>query len=371
MVSMRLRIVFAALVVLVLLAAGTKAASAQDIAQDMGKDMGAPKSGATATGYASKKPIFGGACRTCPWGAMAEVVKAAMQPYGYDIQICYVCAGGPREARMVSGIMKAAPARPSPNDPPLPNGPVDFGATGSQFLWWAYQGEHDFAKDSEGPRKHLRLVANIQEPSYMLVAVKADSGITDLHQIKERRMAVKIMASTGIGGFTTPEILNYFGLTKETMESLGGELRTNTAPEQRKNLDVIIGWAALENAPEYNMWYEASQKYDLKYLKLPDDLITKLVKEYDLETMNVPVGLLRGIDRPIPTAARTGNTVYGRTDMPDDFAYTLAKALDEHQDLLQWSHMMFSYNWRTVWKAFGVPLHPGAARYYKEKGYMK
>jgi TRAP-type uncharacterized transport system substrate-binding protein len=71
------------------------------------------------------------------------------------------------------------------------------------------------------------------------------------------------------------------------------------------------------------------------------------------------------------TVARNGTAVYGRTDMPDDFAYTLAKALDEHQDLFGWSHSFFSYNSRTVWKALDVPLHPGAARYYREKGYMK
>ena len=45
--------------------------------------------------------------------------------------------------------------------------------------------------------------------------------------------------------------------------------------------------------------------------------------------------------------------------------------MDEHQELLVWTHMNWSYNWRTVWKALDVPLHPGAARYYKERGYMK
>jgi len=84
-----------------------------------------------------------------------------------------------------------------------------------------------------------------------------------------------------------------------------------------------------------------------------------------------PLGLFRGINRPIPTVARSGVVIYGRTDMPDDFAYTLAKAMDEQQDLLQWTHMNFSYNWRMVWKAFDIPLHPGAARYYRERGYMK
>jgi TRAP-type uncharacterized transport system substrate-binding protein len=29
--------------------------------------------------------VFGGACKICPWGAMAEFVQAAIKPYGYDV----------------------------------------------------------------------------------------------------------------------------------------------------------------------------------------------------------------------------------------------------------------------------------------------
>ena len=43
------------------------------------------------------------------------------------------------------------------------------------------------------------IIANIQDPQFMLVAVKADSGITDLHQILEKKLPVRIMAS-GTGG---------------------------------------------------------------------------------------------------------------------------------------------------------------------------
>jgi len=43
------------------------------------------------SGIKEKKPVFGGACRLCPWGAMAEVVQTAMNPYGYDVRICYNC----------------------------------------------------------------------------------------------------------------------------------------------------------------------------------------------------------------------------------------------------------------------------------------
>jgi uncharacterized protein len=55
---------------------------------------------------------------------------------------------------------------------------------------------------------------------------------------------------------------------------------------------------------------------------------------------------------------RTGTVIYGRADMPDNFAYLVAK-VDEQQELLQWRHLNFSYNVHTVWKGCEVPLHPG------------
>jgi uncharacterized protein len=332
----------------------------------------AQKPGAAATGFAVKKPVFGGACPSCPWGSMGEIVREALKPYGWDVQICYSCAGGARAARlMAAAVIAPPPPNPAPDSPPTPPGRIDFGATGTQLAWWAYQGTNEFAKDPEGPRKNLRLIANIQQPAYFAVAVKSDSGITDLRQIVERRMPVRILASNIIGD--TPTLLAYYGLTEEKMKSFGGELRTQSSAENRKNLDVIIGWASLVNAPEYNMWYEVTQRNDLKFLPIPDDLRDKLAKQYDFEKRDIPLGMFRGVDQPVATVARTGTVVYGRDDMPDEFAYTVAKAIDEHQELLQWANgaMNFSYNPRTVWKAYGMPLAPGAAKYYKERGYMK
>ena len=63
--------------------------------------------------------------------------------------------------------------------------------------------------------------------------------------------------------------------------------------------------------------------------------------------------------------------MYGRADMPDTFAYAVARALDEHKDVLQWSIVPFSYDPKTVGKLGAVPLHPGAEKYYRERGYLK
>ena len=327
-----------------------------------------------ATGIQIKKPVFGGACKVCPWGAIAEIVKAAMQPYGYDVQICYNCAtaeaprivAAAKTPEPVEKAWKAFPFIPPSQYEQPPKGPVDFGATSVQNLWWAYQGTHTYA--GEKPRTNLRLIAVIQSPNYLIVAAKADLGIDDLGQVKTKRWPVRILTD---GSEPAAAVLAHYGLTREAVESAGGHLGRGGVPEERKNFDVIVHGGTLANAPEFNVWYEVSQKYDLRYLRLPDDLLARIAKESDMELRNVPDGLLRGIEHPIPSVARNGHAVYGRADMPDNFAYAVAKAMDEHQELLEWSHLNLSYNPRNVWKAFGVPLHAGAARYYRERGYMK
>ncbi len=127
-----------------------------------------------------KEPVFGGACEICPWGAMAEVVKAAMQPYGYDVQICYNCNGA-NAPRIVGDARTPPPYRPDPAGPEIlaprnaPGlGTVDFGAVAIQFLRNAYRGTGVYAK--EKPRTNLCLIANIQDPSYVWSRQKRKRG---------------------------------------------------------------------------------------------------------------------------------------------------------------------------------------------------
>ena len=63
--------------------------------------------------------------------------------------------------------------------------------------------------------------------------------------------------------------------------------------------------------------------------------------------------------------------VWVRDDAPDNFTYDLAKALDEQQILLKGQTIPYYYNKKTVFSVRDVPLAPGAARYYREVGYMK
>ena len=320
----------------------------------------------------AKMPVFGGACKICPWGAMAEIVKKAMKPYGYDVQICYNC-NATDAPRIVSEARTPPPYRPDRAVPEIlaprnvPGlGAVDFGAVAIQFLRDAYRGAGVYSRDE--PRTNLRLIANIQDPSYTLVAAKKETGITDLSQVKDKCWPVRILTA-GIGSGSS-RILDYYGLSRQVVEAAGG--RIGNTPDDKENFDIVIGGAgSMSTAPEWSIWTDICQKFDLTFIELPDDLLNILAVEGEQERGVIPPGLYRGVDREIPTVVRTGTVIYCRDDTPDDFAYDAAKAMDEQQQLLQWSHLNFSYNIHTVWNGYEVPLHPGAARYYKEKGYMK
>jgi uncharacterized protein len=67
----------------------------------------------------------------------------------------------------------------------------------------------------------------------------------------------------------------------------------------------------------------------------------------------------------------SGLFVYGRDDLPDQFVRDVASGLDEKRSLIKWANQPFSYDPNTVWNGDGVPLHPAAARYYGERGYMR
>jgi uncharacterized protein len=337
--------------------------------------------GSQSAATAKKQFVFGGACKLCPWGAMAEVVKNVMQNYGYNVQICYNCnaVDSPRivaEARTPPAYkvdpnvsVDAAPH----NAPDL--GAIDFGATGAAFVCDLYHGTGRYAQDKPAPQ--LRLLANIQNaPTYLIVAAKTGTGITDLSQVRSKKWPVRIYAQRG--NSLVDAVLAYYNLSAKEIEAAGGlvggsSADGSTSPD-RTTFDLIIhsgGWVG--TMPEQQTWSEVVQKNSWNFLTLPDPLLAKLAQDFKLEREIVPFGWLPGIDRAIPSVvtAAAGTVIYSRTDFPESAAYDVAKALDVYQERLRHTNQRFFYDIREVYKLCDVPLHPGAARYYKEVGYLK
>ena len=319
-------------------------------------------------GIAAKQPVLGGSCKNCSWGVLAEFVKQAMAPAGYNVAICYSCSG-PDSIRIVADHKPAPEITPRQQEEGTtvrPSGPVDFGINRAVRIAAAFRGDGDFAKD--GPRKNLRIIARIEEPSYALIALRRGAGFANLAQIRDGKKPVRIMIN---GNETTQAILDYYGLTKANVESWGGKIISGTDAVKPKDFDLLIGVGGLSNSPENNMWYEASWAQDLVFVPLPQDLREKLVAQFHGTLVNVPFGYLHGQMDPVATVGFSGQAIFGNADMPEQFAYDVAKALDEHHGLLQQTGLPLSYDSMTVGENDGVPLHPGAIRYYRQRGYMK
>jgi len=325
------------------------------------------------TGIDIKRPVFAGACKACPWGVLAVITQAALKPAGYDVQICWVCWSnfGPRE--MADKTKPVAPpgAGEYPTaayvEPP-PDAVPDISATSEINLLDAWNGDGAYVNDHK-QRRNYRIIAMVQQPNFLLAAASKKSGITDLSQVKDRTQPTWVVTSNRDN--VIEQVLAYYDITEEGLRAKGGGFLRTQNREQRAAADVFIGGGLLVDTPEQRMWYEASQLNDLVFFELPEPLLVKLAGQRGYARATAPIALLRGLERPIPTVMRSTHVIYVRDDAPDSFTYTVAKVLDEHQELFRMYGDPFYYDIRLVASSKVIPMAPGAMRYYRERGYVK
>ena len=332
---------------------------------------GKPSVSATIT---AKAPVFAGACKACPWGILARVTADALSFYGYRTTICWVCWStyGPRQmADETKPVMPpGAELTNAEYIEPPPNAVPDISATSESNLIAAWNGTGPYAVDKK-QRRNYRVIAVIRTSTYMLAAASKKSGITNLRQIKDRKGPTWIVGGNDI-------IFDYYGIKTEDLKAKGGGImpQQGTGPgmvsrEKRASGDVFLGTGLLANTPEQRLWYEASQLNDLVFLELEEPLLAKLAQEPGYERATIPLALFRGVDRPIATVMRPNHLIYVRDGAPDDFAYAVAKALDEHRQLFQVQLEPWYYDPQTVAVSKVIPVHPGAMKYYRERGFVK
>ena len=320
------------------------------------------------TGWDVKRPVMAAACESgCPWGELGDFIKDAMKPFGYSVILCRNCnrSYGPRlvsehdfpppldEINLADGVNIRIDAQ------------VDFGVTSSAMLTSAY----NKALPGKESYRNLRLIAKIEDPFYFLVAVRKESGIKNFSRTKEQHLPVKIMGADG----NMMTILKYYGITADDIKAWGGKLGVSVDEAIKGDFDIVSGFLASPAMnPESSYWTTLSQKFDLYFLELPEDLLKQLAQQsVDAEFIEVHQNLLRGVNRRIKTLGRSGEAVFARDDIPEQAAYDLAKAIDKNHGALKWFIRIYTYDPNTVWQNFGVPLHPGAERYYREVGYLK
>jgi len=229
------------------------------------------------------------------------------------------------------------------------------------------------------PLKNLRVIASLYPETIQIVAL-AGSGINIVPDCKGKRIAI---GDKGSGTeFDARNILNFHGITYDMIKP---DYVGFSAAAQRLKDDQadMLFWTA---------GYPTSGIIDLttvkkvKFVSLTDEGIRKLCEKYKFYVpITMPPNTYRGQDYPVKGIAMMALWII-HEDVPEKLVYDMTRVLWEKTPLLyrkkkekesgagimakvhqQGKNMTLE----TALDGVTVPLHPGAEKYYRERGMIK
>ncbi|QDG79752.1 TAXI family TRAP transporter solute-binding subunit [Labrenzia sp. PHM005] len=243
-------------------------------------------------------------------------------------------------------------------------GELEFGVAQSDWQYHAYKGTSKF--EDKGAFEDLRAVFSVHPEPFTVVA-RADSGVKNFADLKGKRVNI---GNPGSGQRGTMEVLmEGMGWTTDDFE-LATELK---AAEQSAALcdNQIDAMVYTVGHPSGSI-QEATTACDSVLVTVDGAAVDKLVADNSYyRTATIPGGMYRGNDSDTGTFG-VGATFVTSAKVSEDTVYTLVKSVFENFDAFKKLHPAFA-NLKPEEMAqdgLSAPLHPGAAKYYKEKGWV-
>ena len=243
-------------------------------------------------------------------------------------------------------------------------GELDMGVAQSDWQYHAYNGTSKFA--DSGANKDLRAIFSVHPEPFTVVA-RADAGIKHIDDLKGKRVNI---GNPGSGQRGTMEVLmKAKGWSKDDF-ALASELKS--AEQSSALCDNKIDAMVFTVGHPSGSIKEATTSCDSVLVEVSGDAVDKLVADNSYyRTATIPGGMYRGNDGDVMTFG-VGATFVSSTNTPDDVIYEVVKAVFENFDTFKKLHPAFGNlkKEQMVKDGLSAPLHPGAAKYYKEAGLM-
>ncbi len=237
-------------------------------------------------------------------------------------------------------------------------GEIAFALGDSVKLAW--EGNKDVG--FPGKLDKLRAVAAIY-PNYVQVVATKDSGIMTLADLKGHSLSVGAPKSgTELNARAIFEAagLSYSDLGRTEYLPFGESVDLM----KNRQLDATLQSAGLGVASIRDL----ASSVPITIVSVPADIVAKIGAPYTSKM--IPAGTYDGQTADVPTAAIT-NILVTRSDLDDETVYQMTKALFEHLDDMVAAHAAAKgISLENATKGLPIPLHPGAERYYKEKGVL-
>ena len=240
-------------------------------------------------------------------------------------------------------------------------GKVALALTLPDTAWDAYQGQLKGLKEKVGVRALLAVYSN-----YMHIVSLDGSGIRTMADLKGKRV------STGAPGSGTEikglRVMEAYGLTSKDLRSQERPSVAESAGALKdRKIDAFIWDGGLPTAAILDVAATPGIKIHL----IPHgDAVAKMVAKYGplYFVGTIPKGLYKGVEEEVPVAAVT-NLLVAHERMEENLAYQITKLfLERTADLVAVHKAATEITLKSAVLGSPVPFHPGALRYFKEKG---
>jgi TRAP transporter TAXI family solute receptor len=241
----------------------------------------------------------------------------------------------------------------------LAQGNVDWAISQNEVAFLAYNGKDKY--EGRAVTSLRSLFGTIL--SWAQIFTSADSGLNSVKDFNGKRIGV---GAPGSGGERAAQkILSYYGLTYKDIKPEFMSNAEMVAALKDGTLDAFIITHPLKSAALLDL----TTSYKVKMIPVGDE---GFYKKYPFFTkMDVPAGTYRNVDKPVPTpTSRVVMYTSTKAELSADQVYALLKGLWENTG--EWTNTHPAVKKYTTLgdavKGLQVPLHPGAVKYYKEKG---
>lgn len=238
---------------------------------------------------------------------------------------------------------------------------VELALVQSDTLDFAFNAKEAFKE----PLKGMSAIA-VLYPEIIQVVVRADSPIKSFADLKGKKVGVGAPGSGTEANFR--QLMDIYGLKKEDVNPQYLSFAESAEAFKDKHIDAFIVTAGIPNAGIMDV----STQHAIRILDIKGPEAEKLVAKYPfLAPAKVPAGTYKGQDAEVNTVAVNAVLIAGN-HLKEDVVYNLTKALFENQAELASAHAKGKeLEMSKAVKGVSIPFHPGAVKYYKEKGAMK
>jgi TRAP transporter TAXI family solute receptor len=245
----------------------------------------------------------------------------------------------------------------------IKSGELDFGMAQSDVQYQAYNGTGAF-KEAD---KDLRAVFSVHPEPFTLVARK-EAGITKFTDLKGKRVNV---GNPGSGTRSAmDELLGAEGM-KVSDFALASELKADEHGPALCDNKIDAFFYGVGH-PSANI-QDPTTTCGAKLVPISDPAVDALVAKHPYYAkVSIPGGIYANNPQPTPTYGVLATMVSSAKVSPD-VVYTITKAVFENLDEFKKLHPAFAHldAKEMIKNGLSAPIHEGALRYYKEKGWMK